>query len=176
MADGEADTPTSKEPSDEELREAAIVEAARYRARLDDMSYIELIGSILARAQVIEEAMRMLIVGASDEYGHPREIKGTFGQVLNRFRRLYPEEHDLIELLELAREARNDAAHTALLVAHFIEGQLPDQDPDSVRSFQRRAMRKTVEGMDWALREILRFLRGHPVEIPDWPPADDAWR
>ncbi|MBI5156981.1 MAG: hypothetical protein HZA58_03080 [Acidimicrobiia bacterium] len=155
-------------------RERELVEAAQYRARIEAMSYVEQIGSILGRAQIIEEVMRMLIVRASDELEHPRQVTGTFGQLLRRFKALYPNEAALAELLDAARDARNNAAHSDLLVALFIKELLLNQDPDDVDRFQRRAMRKTIEGMDWALHEILRFLDAHPVEFEEWANWDDS--
>lgn len=84
-----------------------------YAARTYEMNTLELVGAILARAQLIESIMRRYIADLSGE--HPSDANGTFGQLKERFKGLYPDETDLHESLDIANEVRNDAAHTDFL-------------------------------------------------------------
>jgi hypothetical protein len=153
---------------EQEQARQMMLEAA-YKDRLESMSYMELIGSVLGRAQIIEEVMRMMIVRASDTFVHPRQVKGTFDYLVVQFKELYPNEGFLIDLLETGRDTRNGAAHDDLLVALFISDLLSDEhSEEDIDRFNRRGMRKTVEGMDWLLKEMLKFLREHPVDFEPW--------
>ena len=54
---------------------------------LKNRSEFELVGMILARAQLLEEMMKVQIVDRSKRYNGPRDVKGTFGPIKSQIQR-----------------------------------------------------------------------------------------
>ena len=143
-----------KEPVDEALRRWAEMKA---------LSPFELVGMILARAQLLEELMRMEILRKIKRYSHPRQIKGTFGVVKSHFKKLYPTATILHEALDDANEVRNSIAHDSFLISWFLEGKLKDHPKKYVDHFNHKTLEKHLHVVDNCLVEFMKFRKSNPI-------------
>lgn len=138
------------------------------------MSFLELIGAIFVRSQLIEQIMRELIM-LQESYVVPTNFdRKTFGGLLSDFVKLYPEikdnkvpdewkEHVDLSLhssLKDANEVRNDAAHGEYLTLVTIRDLMPDKDAEGIDRLTMKSIRKNAEIMDKALIEIWNFRAG----------------
>lgn len=130
-----------------------------------EMSLEELIGAILARAQVIEEFMRHYIAAATDR--RPDEVNGTFGRLRLEFARLYPEETHLNRQLEVANEVRNEAAHSDALIAAFIRQVMVGHDPYGVDRLTRKGVRKSLYLIQDAMVYMVVFAHRNVLEVSE---------
>src|SRR5690554_4483116 len=137
-------------------------------ARTMEMTLEELMGAILARAQVLEEFMRHYI--AMERDCMPRQVKGPFGKLRKEFADLHPGETALLSSLEVANDVRNEAAHSNVLVANFIRQVLSDFEPDGVDRFLRKGVRESLYAIQEALIHMLEFFRRNPLEYDDGIP------
>lgn len=133
-------------------------------AEIKGMPPLQLVGSILAYAQVIEEFMRMYIINNSKKYTHPRQLKGTFGNLRSEFKKIYPKEKGLLECLENANDTRTDVAHYVFLIAWYTEDMLKKsgQKSDDIGRFNHRTLEKMLYIMEDCLFEFRRFLKKNP--------------
>jgi hypothetical protein len=141
---------------------------------LRNMSFLELIGAIFVRSQLIEQIMRELIL-AKEGYVAPADFeKKTFGWLLNKFATLYPEikendvppewkEHldmSLYASLKDANEVRNDAAHGEYLVHVTLIDLMPGKDAKGINRLTMKAIRENASIMDKALIDAWNFRIG----------------
>jgi hypothetical protein len=122
---------------------------------------LELSALILIRSQIIEELMRMYIASKSEEYSHPRQVKGTFGSLRHKFTKLYPEERDFLEWLEIANETRNDIAHYNQLISLFIEDILEDRKASN--RLNHRMLEKQLSAMEECVSQFFIFSYKYPL-------------
>lgn len=138
---------------------------------LRSMSFLELIGAIFVRSQLIEQIMRELIL-AKKFYAAPRDFdKKTFGRLLSEFVKLYPDiknneapeewkervDFSLYSSLNDAKEIRNDAAHGEYLTHITIKDLMPNSQSDGIDRLTMKATRKNAEIMDEALIKIWNY-------------------
>lgn len=138
------------------------------------MSFLELIGAIFVRSQLIEQIMRELII-AIESYTAPANFeRKPFGDLLTELTRLYPEikenpvppewqkhlDQSLYSYLNDAKEVRNDAAHGDYLVHLTIEDLLPDKHAEGINRLTMKTTRESAQIMDKALVEIWNFRAG----------------
>jgi len=128
-------------------------------AEIKSMPSHQLVGEILMRAQLIEEFMRAYIVNGSKKYNHPRQVKGTFGQLKMIFKKIYPEEASLSECLDAANEVRNDIAHNTFLIDWFIGDLLKGHKNSDIDRFNHRGFEKMLHIIDDCLVEFRKFMK-----------------
>jgi hypothetical protein len=141
---------------------------------LYNMSFLELIGAIFVRSQLIEQVMRELIM-TKKGYSLPDDFdRKTFGWLLNEFSKLYPEvkvnkaplewqqHHDmsLYASLKDAKEVRDSAAHGDYLAHITAKDLMPAKDGKGIDRLTTKAARKSAMVMDAALIEVWNFRAG----------------
>ena len=134
---------------------------------IKSMPPLQLVGEILARAQLIEELMRVYIVNGSKKYRDPRQVNGTFGKLKVDFKKIYQEE-GLLESLDDANEARNDIAHNSFLIGWFIGYLLKGHRKVDIDRFNHRPLEKMFCIMDSCLFEFQKFMKKVPLEVYDF--------
>lgn len=136
---------------------------------LYEMNFLELMGAIFIRSQIIEQLIREMIL-ATEAYQEPKDFdKKTFGQLLKIFEDLYPEIKQpkdpkwptmtLYEDLRIAKEARDEAAHGDFLV-HLSVIDLLTGEKVKEKSIDRltlKAARKSAMAMDDAVFKLWNF-------------------
>lgn len=146
------------------------------QSKLSEMSFVELVGCIFIRSQVIEQLMRQLLE-SHREYVVPSDFeRKTFGALLIDFAKFYPEiktpEHanfpdmTLYSSLENARDVRNDAAHgyhlVGLGVAQMLDGYGLKAEIDR---FNLRAVQKGLKAVDMCIFELFEFIENNKLDI-----------
>lgn len=141
------------------------------QSTLADLSFLELIGAIFVRAQLIEQIMRELTL-RKDGYEPPDDFeRKTYGQLLAIFVSLYPEikdnnvppdykEHIDMSLhasLKNANDVRNSAAHGDYLAHVSTKDLMPAKDGDGVDRLTMKSARKSAMAMDTALIELWNY-------------------
>ena len=137
-----------------------------------DKSFLELIGAIFVRSQIIEEIMRALI---REKLGHelPANFdRMTFGGLLSKLADVYPEikisppppeygDLSLYSDLLNAKNVRDDAAHGDY-ISHLNAVKLMTSDKQgAVDRLTVKAARKSALAMDDALFKLSEFARNH---------------
>jgi len=135
------------------------------------MSFLELIGAIFVRSQLIEQIMRQLIM-AKEGYNPPIDFnKKSFGWLLNEFLRLYPEikkntvpsewqkhlDLSLYAHLKTAKEVRDDAAHGEYLAHVTIKDLMPGKHGKGIDRLTMKAIRENATIMDESLIKLWNF-------------------
>ncbi len=185
-----AETDSLKDPTISELRELARIyqlplgqilvdvfdveapEMVMNQAQVSDMRFLELMGAIFVRSQLIEQVMCQLIQERAPE-GLPASFdKWTFGRLLKRFDQLYPEARvgpggvedlSVWAWLSSALDARNEAAHGDYLTHLAIHDLMKDYGANiSLDRITLRAAQKSLKCLDQAMVEILQF-REHAI-------------
>lgn len=138
-----------------------------------DKSFLELIGAIFVRSQIIEEIMRALIEEKLTETDIPQNFSRlTYGGLLKLLAELYPEikqspvgpewgDMSLYADLLNAKEVRDDAAHGDY-ISHLNAAKLMTSDKQgAVDRLTLKAARKSAMAMDDALFKLSDFARTH---------------
>lgn len=135
------------------------------------MSFLELIGAIFVRSQLIEQIMRQLIL-AKEGYKIPVDFETkTYGGLLTEFAKLYPElkenkippeyqkqiDMSLYSSLKDAKEVRDSAAHGDYLESITIKNLMPGQEDESINRYVLKGVRKSALVMDTTLIELWNF-------------------
>lgn len=123
------------------------------------MPTFQLVGEILARAQLLEELMRAYIVNGSKKYNHPRQVRGTFGQLKMNFKKIYSREKNLLDCLDSANETRNDIAHNSFLIDWFVKDLLRGYKEADIDRFNHKGLEKMLDIMDSCLVEFQKFMK-----------------
>lgn len=146
------------------------------QSQIDEMSFVELVGCIFIRSQVIEQLMRQLLENHG-EYVVPSDFeRKTFGTLLIDFAKFYPEvktpEHasfpdmTLYSSLENAKDVRNDAAHgyhlAGLGVAQMLDGYGLKAEIDR---FNLRTVQKGLKAVDMCIFELFEFIENNKLVI-----------
>lgn len=142
-------------------------QALRRLAQIKAMPTLQLVGEVLARAQLIEEIMRAYIVNGSAKYSDPRQVRGTFGSLRFQFNKIYPNEGTLLTSLESANDVRNDVAHNTFLINWFFEDLLKGVRKRDVNRFNHRSLEKMLHVMDDCVFQFRSFMKKVPLTIYD---------
>ena len=137
------------------------------------MSFLELIGAIFVRAQLIEQILRELIM-KKESYIIPVNFdRKGFGWLLVECAKLYPEikenkvppewqdvDMSLYSTLNDAKDTRDSAAHGDYLAYVTIKELMPGKHYKGMDRLTVKTTRKSAMVMDNALIELWNFRAG----------------